>query len=49
MKAEESEEDLYIIYKNLQRQIEFLKVQEDYIKVVLESNRALLFRMSKRI
>ena len=28
-----SEEDLYVQYKTLQRQLEFLQVQEDYIKV----------------
>ena len=29
----DQEEDLYVTYKNLEKQIEFLKVQEDYIKV----------------
>ncbi len=29
----ESPEDLYATFKKLQQQLEFLKVQEDYIKV----------------
>ena len=31
--AEAVEQDLYVEYKRLQRQFEFLQVQEDYIKV----------------
>ena len=32
--AAEEPEDLYVNYKQLQRHLEFLQVQEDYIKVL---------------
>jgi 26S proteasome regulatory subunit T3 len=37
--ASDNEEDLYIKFKKLQRQIEFLQVQEDYIKDELKNLR----------
>jgi ATP-dependent 26S proteasome regulatory subunit len=51
MQEPQEEEDYFVTYKKLQQQIEFLKVQEDYIKVCLQTTASIskiVHRMSRK-